>query len=183
MACKKRISLFVICTLLFSIFLLDSARGYSWGWISGSSSTDQSGDYGTINVASSNNVPGGHALGGKWVGKNGDFWLFGGYGNASGSSYGFLNDMWKWNGSIWTWTAGSDTSGATGTYGNKGEGSSTTVPGARRSFSSVTNSKGNFWLFGGWIEKDNGSRIFLLFDTNEWSLIDFFSFQRYRRIL
>jgi len=94
--------LFLFSAMFLSFLLLDSACGYSWDWISGSSYTDKSGDYGTITVASATNVPGARGSGGRWIGKNGDLWLFGGYGNASGSSYGYLNDMWKWNGTVWT---------------------------------------------------------------------------------
>jgi len=49
----------------------------------------------------------------------------------------------------WTWISGSSTVGALGVYGTLGVPSASNVPGSRNGASSWTDSKGNFWLFGG----------------------------------
>ncbi len=49
----------------------------------------------------------------------------------------------------WTWMGGSDTVDQGGTYGTKGMGSPTNVPGARELAVGWTDASGNFWVFGG----------------------------------
>ncbi|MFX1452132.1 MAG: Kelch repeat-containing protein, partial [Promethearchaeota archaeon] len=55
----------------------------------------------------------------------------------------------KDNISPWTWVSGSDSGNQLGTYGTKGVGDASNVPGARRSSISWTDSEDNLWLFGG----------------------------------
>jgi len=65
---------------------------------------------------------------------------------------GLLNDLWRYrvNDSTWTWMSGSNTIQQIGVYGEKGNASMNSVPGARQ------NAVGWFdrlnqelWLFGG----------------------------------
>lgn len=67
-----------------------------WTWVSGSNEPDQSGMYGTIGTASSNNIPGcrTHEVG--WVDSSGNLWLFGGYAYDSTGIASYLNDLWKY---------------------------------------------------------------------------------------
>jgi hypothetical protein len=64
-------------------------------------------------------------------------------------SLGFFNDLWKFDGSYWTWLSGSDQSGQTGIYGDIGVPSQSNVPGARDSLISWLDNDGSFWIFGG----------------------------------
>ena len=66
----------------------------TWTWVSGTSTPNQSGVYGTQNILSPTNVVGSrqHACSFKDV--NNDLILFGGLGYAS-SGAGYLNDLWK----------------------------------------------------------------------------------------
>ncbi|MGA3161391.1 MAG: kelch repeat-containing protein [Terracidiphilus sp.] len=67
-----------------------------WTWMSGSSTTDQSGVYGTLGTPAAVNIPGGHSYSSSWADSSGRLWFFGGYGwDASGSS-GALNDVWEY---------------------------------------------------------------------------------------
>lgn len=62
-----------------------------WMWVSGSSVTGVSGNYGTQGVSSPmNQVPSRTGSVG-WSDKNGDFWIFGGY-NANNDAF---NDVWR----------------------------------------------------------------------------------------
>ena len=54
--------------------------------MSGSSSTNQPGVYGTKGVASSINVPGARSGAVSWTDNSRNLWLFGGYGYATGTS-------------------------------------------------------------------------------------------------
>jgi N-acetylneuraminic acid mutarotase len=49
----------------------------------------------------------------------------------------------------WTWVGGSDTLNSKGDYGTQGVAGGANLPGARWAALSWTDTKGNFWLFGG----------------------------------
>ena len=85
----------------------------------------------------------------SWKDVSGDFWLFGGYGFSGDGGLGRLNDLWKWDGTSWTWMSGSDTVGQGGTYGTEGLTAPGNVPGSRSGSVSWTDASGNGWLFGG----------------------------------
>jgi hypothetical protein len=123
--------------------------GTFWTWMSGASVVDQNGVYGTKGVPASTNVPGSRWGSISWIDANGRFWLFGGYGRDSIGSTGNLNDLWKYDGTYWTWVSGSNTINQAGVYGTKGVAASNNVPGAREKSISWIDESGNLWLFGG----------------------------------
>ncbi len=150
----------------------NSTRGYlndlweftpstkTWTWMGGSSTVpckgcQQPGAYGTLGTPAIGNIPGGREQAVSWVDSNGIFWLFGGGGGTSDTTFGVLNDLWEFNPSSkeWTWISGSSTigsgSGQSGVYGTLGMPAAKNVPGGRESLVSWTDSNGNFWLFGG----------------------------------
>jgi N-acetylneuraminic acid mutarotase len=81
-----------------------------WAWISGSdviqcaakdNSGDcvidgQYGDYGSLGLAATSNVPGSRSDAAAWSDTQGNFWLFGGDGLDSVGSPGPLNDLWSY---------------------------------------------------------------------------------------
>lgn len=68
-----------------------------WTWMEGDSVTAQYGVYGTMGVGAPANQPGSRVNGASWVTPNNDLWLMGGMGRGTVSSYGYLNDLWKYN--------------------------------------------------------------------------------------
>jgi hypothetical protein len=70
-----------------------------WPWTKGPNVlADQYGIYGTQSVPSFSAIPGGRNGNNSWTGKNGEFYMFGGFGAGSAIGYqGFLNDLWKFN--------------------------------------------------------------------------------------
>jgi|GEM_PF-815088 len=122
--------------------------GDQWAWLAGSTGTTEAGVYGTRGVASTGNLPGARTGAVTWRGSGGEVWLFGGYG-YSARGQGYLNDLWRWDGSTWTWMSGADTEGQPGVYGTKGVSAPTNVPGARADAAGWTDAAGNLWLFGG----------------------------------
>ena len=88
------------------------------------------GVYGTKGTPEAGNVPGGRNCSVSWTDGSGNLWLFGGYGAAASGS-GYLNDLWKWDGTNWTWVSGSNTPGQFGTYGTQGIAAPENVPGGR----------------------------------------------------
>jgi N-acetylneuraminic acid mutarotase len=122
-----------------------------WTWISGSELLNQPGEYGTKGAAAASNVPGARYQSVSWIDRDGRLWLFGGYGFATSGSYGWLNDLWRYDPTTaeWTWVSGSNTVGQAGVYGTKGLAAPTNIPGARKQAVSWIDSSGGFWLYGG----------------------------------
>src|SRR5215471_3655835 len=118
----------------------------TWTWASGANTLDQTGVYGTQGTASPSSVPGARLDAMTWTDKSGNLWLFGG---AVFNFTEFLNDLWKYDGSNWTWMSGADTTGEAGVYGTQGTASPSNVPGARFRSASWIDNEGNLWLFGG----------------------------------
>lgn len=68
-----------------------------WVWMSGTSSINAMGQYGTQNQPSATNIPTSRAAAVSWTGSNGHLWLFGGIGAPSSLSHGQeLNDLWAY---------------------------------------------------------------------------------------
>ena len=143
-----------------------------WTWMGGSNvlpacpSTNSCGPpgvYGTLGTPSSNNIPPGRSDASGWVDANGDFWLFGGriYIVYLNGWTGYENDVWRYSPTTnqWTWMGGNSSlpsdctvlvsCGWGGNYGTLLTPSTSNHPGAREDATSWTDSKGNFWLFGG----------------------------------
>jgi N-acetylneuraminic acid mutarotase/ribosomal protein S11 len=153
-----------------------------WTWMSGSSTTDQSGVYGTLGTPAAANIPGGRADAAQWTDLSGHLWLFGGDGiDASGHYDGDLNDLWEFNPSTneWTWITGSSTVGSNGgqpgVYGTLSVSAAGNVPGGRYGAVSWTDLSGNLWLFGGYGFDASGNQGYLndLWEfnpsTKEWA--------------
>lgn len=124
-----------------------------WVWVSGANQPNQSGNYGTQGVASRSNVPGARYWASSWADKDGNLWLFGGLGyDASSSSLGSLNDLWKYAPSTnqWTWMGGSNSNNAAAAYGTRGRAAPGNTPGGREDAGAWLDADGtSFWLFGG----------------------------------
>lgn len=126
-----------------------------WTWVGGPSLSTNAqasyGVYGTQGVGAASNFPGARLSSSSWSDKSGSFWLFGGKGFTS-TSYGELNDLWKYDPGTnrWTWVTGSSSAVyEAGNYGALGAASATNVPSARRDAVTWTDTSGNLWLFGG----------------------------------
>ncbi len=151
-----------------------------WTWISGSDTISSSGVYGTLGVASANNVPGARESTVSWTDTSGNLWLFGGgvFSSVTGN-FDELNDLWEFSPATkeWTWVSGSNTGDASGVYGTLGVASTNNVPGARERAVSWTDTSGNLWLYGG-SGSDSTEDALLFYDlweftpaTKEWTWI------------
>lgn len=129
-----------------------------WTWVSGDNTVNQTGVYGTKGVAADANKPGARNNSVSWIDSKGNFWLFGGLGWDAASS-GRLNDLWKFDGSRWTWVSGDSSGDQPGVYGTKGSAANANKAGARWGSVSWIDSDGNLWLFGG--EPDVSGASFL----------------------
>jgi N-acetylneuraminic acid mutarotase len=121
-----------------------------WTWMSGSSSENVNGAYGTLGAAAEGNAPGSRDGAVSWI-SDGHLFLFGGYGYLSSTGDGALNDLWEYFPATdqWEWVSGSSTLGQSGVYGTAGTAAAANTPGARNNASSWRDSSLNLWLFGG----------------------------------
>jgi hypothetical protein len=145
--------LIVSCFLILALGTYAQAPG-EWTWMSGESSDDYIGDFGTLGIASSTNKPPGIYEAGEWTDHQGNFWLYGGI-----SSTGWNDNLWKYdvNANVWTWMKGSGPSGNhQPVYSQQGVPSATNSPGVRVTSQTWTDNDGNLWLFGGFGYLDIG---------------------------
>jgi len=142
-----------------------------WTWVAGSNLVNQAGTYATQGTASANNIPGARDSASSWTDSSGNFWLFGGEGVDSAGNSGLLNDLWKFNGSQWTWVGGSNLVWGLGSYGTIGQPSSSNFPDSRESAANCTDSSGNLWLFGGTMYNNYHANDLWEYSTNsgEWT--------------
>jgi hypothetical protein len=146
---------------LNDLWKFDPALGTygEWTWMDGSSTVGSSGVYGTLGTTASTNIPGARGNAVSWSDASGNLWLFGGGGDDSTGTLGFLNDLWEFDPKLgtygeWTWMGGSNTvgidgGGQSGVYGMLGTTASTNIPGGRDYAVSWSDASGNLWLFGG----------------------------------
>lgn len=85
-----------------------------WTWMNGPNTSGNAGNWGTMGVASTTNIPCGRRTYCHWKDPNGDLWFFGG--NDETYSY---NDLWKYNiaSNEWTWMSGTSNPGDLGSSG------------------------------------------------------------------
>jgi hypothetical protein len=117
-------------------------------WISGPSTSNNAGTFGTQCVPDVNNIPPSRYENRSfWQDTCDHFWL----GSGFNSSVQFYNDLWHYNLATneWTWVSGSNSTNATGSYGTQGQSSPTNVPPARGGNVGWSDDDGNLWLFGG----------------------------------
>ena len=135
----------------------------TWTWIKGSDLVNPYGAYGTKGAASSSNIPGGRFASVSFQDANGFLWLFGGYGRDRNGTFGYLNDLWKYNIStnVWTWVNGDDIVNQSGAYGSKRLSALSNKPGARYYVAGSIDANDNIWLFGGQGLDRNGSDGYL----------------------
>jgi N-acetylneuraminic acid mutarotase len=144
-----------------------------WTWVSGSSSANQYGIYGTEGTASAANYPGGRIGALNWTNASGgSIWLLGGVG-YSAASVGYMNDLWSYNiaAGTWTWMSGDNTISNDGVYGTLGTPAAANMPGSRYS-GAVTwmDASDNLWLFGGKGYPATGTTVGYLDDL--WELVE-----------
>jgi hypothetical protein len=142
-------------------------------WISGSDMAEQVGMYGTQGTVDAANTPGARQYAATWTDNLGNFWLFGGYGlDSSGTTPGYLNDLWRFDGSNWTWISGSDTTNQAGNYGTQGNPATANIPGARSKAVTWVDGNGNLWLFGGIGYDSNGASAAVLNDLWRYNVVN-----------
>lgn len=141
--------------------------GDNWVWVFGDSTSYEMGDYGSRGMVAGTNKPGARCDAVGWIDSGGNLWLFGGHGNANiswkvpniygyrlhiygyrlptATGAGYLNDLWKFDGTDWTWVSGDSKA----FYSPQVVSETTEGPAARYGSVGWLDTTGNLWLFGG----------------------------------
>jgi N-acetylneuraminic acid mutarotase len=137
--------------------------GGSWTWVSGSKTANSNGTYGQKGTSAIGNIPGARSGAIAWMDRPpaSSLWLFGGSGFDYNGVYGVLNDLWRYDGTNWTWISGSYTVSQSGTYGQFATPGAANVPGSRSSALSWIDGSNILWLFGGYGFDQAGSMVLL----------------------
>lgn len=136
----------------------------TWFFVNGSTQGSRPGVYGGNGTIYTH--PGARTGGPGWTDAAGLLWLFGGEGRDMNSTYGFLNDVWRYdqNSGIWTSTKVNYTVNLLGKFGPLGITSNTVIPGSRLSGAVWTDAATNTaWMMGGY-GKDSAGTIGYLSD-------------------
>jgi N-acetylneuraminic acid mutarotase len=122
-----------------------------WTWMKGAPAINQSGTYGTLNVASAANVPGAREHSSAALSSGNAIYIFGGRGFPETGPIGMLSDTWKYDplNNEFTWMHGPKTTATNGNYGTQNVSSPTNIPGSRYTQVFWRDNSGDFWIFGG----------------------------------
>jgi N-acetylneuraminic acid mutarotase len=138
-----------------------------WAWMGGNTTfgamnVGWPGVYGQFQTPAAANQPGSRVGAYSWTDRKGNLWMFGGVGYDADDVQALLDDLWEYDPIIneWAWMGGSAENsifcptlanwcGRLGVYGTLQVPSLATIPGSRYYGAGVTDSNGNFWLFGG----------------------------------
>ncbi|MBL0050194.1 MAG: hypothetical protein IPP29_01075 [Bacteroidetes bacterium] len=118
-----------------------------WTWVSGSSVTNSSGNYGIKGVPAATNEPPPRKAHSHWKDSDGNFWMF-----AGARTLGSFNDMWMYNSTtgFWTWMGGTDVLNDVGTFGPNCNADTSYLPKFRfENKASWIDKQGRFWNYGG----------------------------------
>lgn len=69
----------------------------TWTWVGGQNTTDGVATYGTLGVYAASNKIGARYGAGGWTDAAGNMILFGGFGNTTNTTSGYLSDLWYYN--------------------------------------------------------------------------------------
>ncbi len=130
---------------LGDLWYLDLNSGF-WHYVKGHKKVKQPAVLGTKGVYDAANKPPALPYPAIWIDQNDNIWLFAG--GFEGEHY---NTMWQFNTTLmqWRWVGGTNTKNHTGTYGTKGQSSSSYLPSSRRNPATWVDESGNLWLYGG----------------------------------
>jgi hypothetical protein len=152
-----------------------AAVGGQWRWLAGNNTINQQGSYGVQGAPSASNYPGARNGANSAVDASGNVWIFGGGGIDSVGTSGSLSDLWKYDGTNWTWVAGSNLANQNGVYGTQGTAASGNFPGARSNAAFWIDSHKVAWVYGGLGYASSGGASYLndlwKFDGVNWTWV------------
>ena len=152
-------------------------NGTNWVWEGGAQYTPLTNNqapiapvYGQQGVPALSNTPGGRSRAVTWVDHQGKLWLYGGEGYDTNGTSGTKADLWRLDGTIWTWMGGSTTNDTKASYGMQGLAIAGNSPGARAGSAFWLDKSGALWLYGGYNNQEiAGFADIWRFDGTNWA--------------
>ncbi|MCE3283330.1 MAG: Kelch repeat type 2-containing protein, partial [Chitinophagaceae bacterium] len=122
-----------------------------WTWVKGDSIANAFAEYGSLNVSSATNKPGGRYGAVAWKDASGRLLLCNGYGNSEWKMGQHLGDVWRYDigANHWTWIKGDSIGRRGGIYGDTGVFAAPNYPGGRSFAVAWPAANGNCWIYGG----------------------------------
>ena len=143
-----------------------------WAWMKGPGVAGQAGIYGTLQVPSVSNNPGGRGYGEvSWLDNNNILWLYGGDGFDVNNIAGPLGDLWKYDMTTneWTWMNGSNTNSPAAVYGTQGVPDPANTPGGlTESNAAWVDGNNNLWMYGGDLPDGAAMSALWMFNTSTY---------------
>lgn len=121
----------------------------TWVHLSGDSTRNSLGVYGLVLVTSTTAKPGGRLNSNVFVTSDDRVWVYGGFGRASVLGPSFLDDLFMYDGTNWTFMKGNDAIDQAGAYATQNVEDAISRPGGRANGSVFIDSNQDFWIFGG----------------------------------
>lgn len=139
----------------------------TWTWVNGNADGyNAAGIYGTRGAAADANQPGARHAAQAAADADGTAWVHAGQGVDSLGQEALLNDLWRWDGSRWTWISGgmSEAVGGNipkveGKYGTRRVHTPGAIPFGRDTAAAWTDAAGDLWVFGGFEHKSLDRRF------------------------
>lgn len=130
--------------------------------------------YGTLGQVAASNLPGARYQAAFATAPNGDLYLYGGYGQASDGA-GVLSDLWKFDGTNWTWLSGPALKNQAPVRSTLGQANSSNHPGARKGANLWFDNAGVLHLYGGshssYLQHDQNFDDVWTWDGSQWTWI------------
>ncbi len=146
-----------------------------WNWLDGSNLKNQPSNYGVRNVPAESNYPSSRELAMVWKDQRGDVYILGGGGISNTGEWGLLQDLWRYDGTNFTWINGSQKRDQL-TYCPFGAGSICSI-GGRMDAMAWVGTDNNLYLFGGFSFHQSNPSIpqydnnLFKYDGRSWILV------------
>lgn len=146
--------------------------GQNWVWLAGSKYKDTLAYRGSLNQSGPSFHPGARKGANIWFDDQGNLFLFAGSRASYGASNLNYNDIWKWDGSTWTWIDGSNLvdQGPTGSPGQF------SYPAACQQAALCKSVDGSVYLYGGLRSHPSftsrSDNTLWKYQNGQWTLLD-----------
>ena len=148
-------------------------NGTHWIWVSGANthSPSQSSVFGTQGIAATSNQPGGRHSTAMWIDSSDNVWVFGGVGPDENGNIGRLNDLWKFDGSDWTWVDGTKLRNQSPIYGTRGTAAASNQPaGSEGQMGTAVGTNNELYLYLGAENFGSRKHDYWKYQSGQWTL-------------
>lgn len=166
----KRLQFLRNSILIFlSVFLFGKTNAQDWTWVTGDSTYFNLGSFSNYYSSDQTPVPSSRNGSATWTDKQGNLWLYGGFGIDSEGEKGYLSDLWQYVVATnrWKLVGGNTVRNQLSSYGTKGVTAPSNWPSGRYDAFHWVDNHGDFWMFGG-VESLEGQGLLGIIKDDMW---------------